>query len=170
MPSSSERCGAPIGRLDLLVVVLLLLPVLGCTAVPERAGTRSESGRREFVTVLQELAAAWNEGDAERAALCFTEDAVYSEPPDKQRFEGRRELFEFFGGAQGRQGQMEMVWHHLAYSPETGVGFGEFSFTYGSTAHGVAVVKLLDGKISNWREYWYGSDLPWAEFIAANEF
>ncbi len=143
---------------------LLLLP--GCTG--------GEAGRQldtaAFETLMHDLARAWNEGDAARAAECFTEDAVYSEPPDKQLLRGRAALFEFFGGEAGREGEMTMVWHHLAFSPESGVGFGEFSFTYGTTAHGVTVVRLRDGKIANWREYWYESELSWPEFVAANPF
>ena len=123
-----------------------------------------------FTALLEALASAWNEGDAARAADCFTPDAVYLEPPAKQLYRGRQALFEFFGGNEGRPGQMSMRWHHLAFSPETQVGFGEFSFTYGTTAHGVAVVRLRDGKIANWREYWYESELPWAEFVRENPF
>jgi hypothetical protein len=65
---------------------------------------------------------------------------------------------------------MTMRWHHLAFDPATQIGFGEFSFTYGTTVHGVAVIRLRQGKIANWREYWYESTLPWDQFIRANPF
>lgn len=119
---------------------------------------------------MEELATAWTEGDARRAAGCFAVDAVYSDPPDKQLFRGRDALYEFFGGDEGREGQMSMEWHHLAFNAEDQVGFGEFTFHYGSGSHGIVVVRMRDGKIGNWREYWYESDLPWEEFVAQNPF
>ena len=151
----------------LLSLLLLISTLAGC-AVHGRAAEPVPD--QQFTALMQELATAWNEGDARRAAACFTADAVYSEPPAKQLYRGREALFEFFGGDKGRPGQMSMQWHHLAFNPETQVGFGEFSFTYGSTAHGVAVVRVRDGKIANWREYWYESDLPWPDFVRENSF
>jgi hypothetical protein len=32
------------------------------------------------------------------------------------------------------------------------------------------VVKIKGGKISNWREYQYKSDLEWREFVKKNDF
>ena len=151
-------------KIDALTLCLL---ITGCASAPGRSG---ESTTAEFRAVMNTLAEAWNAGDARRAAECFTEDAVYIEPPDKQIYRGRNALYRFFGGDAGRAGQMTMQWHHLALDEESQIGFGEFSFTYGSTVHGVAVVRLREGKIANWREYWYESDLPWDQFIRANPF
>jgi ketosteroid isomerase-like protein len=139
-----------------------------CTLAARR--TPEISSVREFQAVLHNLAEAWNNGESRRAAECFTEDAIYTEPPDKQVYRGREALFRFFGGGTGRPGQMTMRWHHLAFDPATQIGFGEFSFTYGTTVHGVAVIRLRQGKIANWREYWYESTLPWDQFIRANPF
>lgn len=36
--------------------------------------------------------------------------------------------------------------------------------------HGIVIVKIKDGKISNWREYQYKSDLDWKAFVAINDF
>lgn len=55
----------------------------------------------EFAQLLQRLADGWNSGDAQQAADCFTEDALYTEPPDKQYYSGRDALYRFFGGADG---------------------------------------------------------------------
>jgi ketosteroid isomerase-like protein len=41
-----------------------------------------------FVKLMQTLAAAWNAGDTDRALACFSDDAVYMEPPGEQRYEG----------------------------------------------------------------------------------
>ena len=150
---------------------MLLLSAMAAMACNGRDTAKpAPPSTTEFVAVMEELASAWNAGESARAAACFTEDAVYSEPPAKQLYRGRQALFEFFGGNEGRPGQMSMDWHHLAFNPETGVGFGEFSFTYGTTAHGVAVVRLRDGKIANWREYWYESEFPWDQFVRENPF
>lgn len=134
------------------------------------ARTSADPRSRQFVRALAEVAQGWNEGDSRRAAAAFAEDAVYSEPPDRQLYRGREALFRFFGGEQGRKGQMSMQWHHLAFDPALGVGFGEFTFTYGSTVHGVAVVRMREGLIANWREYWYESPLTWTEFTRQNSF
>ena len=40
----------------------------------------------------------------------------------------------------------------------------------GSKSHGVAIVRITDGRIRNWREYWYESDLDWERFVGENRF
>ncbi len=50
---------------------------------------------------MQTIADGWNEGDARKATDCFSGDAIYVEPPEKQLFHGRTELYEFFGGTKG---------------------------------------------------------------------
>ena len=54
----------------------------------------------DFEQLRQTMANRWNEGDAPQAAECFSEDAVYMEPPDKQHYRGRNELYEFFAKRQ----------------------------------------------------------------------
>lgn len=130
----------------------------------------AQSGEAEFKRVMQRLAAAWNEGDSRAAADCFTEDAIYSQPPGKQLYRGRDALFEYFGGEKGRPGAMLMHWHKLAFDSDTQTGIGEFSFRYGTYAHGVAVVQVRNGRISRWREYYVESTAPWHEFTKENIF
>jgi ketosteroid isomerase-like protein len=148
--------------------LVLAILVASCATTPRHQ--REASSVNDFQAVMRALAEAWNAGNSRGAADCFTEDAVYTEPPDKQVYRGRDALYSFFGGAGGRPGQMTMQWHHLAFDEKSQVGFGEFSFTYGSTVHGITVVRLRGGKIANWREYWYGSPLPWDQFTRANPF
>jgi nuclear transport factor 2 (NTF2) superfamily protein len=124
----------------------------------------------EFAQLLHRLADGWNNGNAKQASVCFTEDALYTEPPDKQYYSGRDALFQFFGGESGRAGEMNMIWHHIVFDEENQIGAGEFTFTYGDTVHGVTMIKVRDGLISNWREYWYASPLSWAEFTKKNSF
>lgn len=126
--------------------------------------------QQEFVELLQRLADGWNQGNAAQAASCFAQDALYTEPPDKQYYAGRDALYQFFGGANGRAGEMNMVWHHIVFDETAQIGAGEFTFTYGETVHGVTMIKVRDGLIGNWREYWYASELPWDAFIKLNSF
>lgn len=126
--------------------------------------------RSEFIELLQRLADGWNNGNAKQASECFTPDALYTEPPDKQYYSGREALYKFFGGDNGRPGQMQMTWHHSVFDEENQIGAGEFTFTYGDTVHGVTMIKVLDGLISNWREYWYASPLAWEAFTEKNSF
>jgi SnoaL-like domain len=149
----------------LLLCALTLLMALSVAAAKEQRITS-----KGFERLMQLLADSWNKGDARKAADCFTENAIYSEPPDKQLYKGRAELFKFFGGNEGRKSAMKMTWHHLVFDEQKQVGAGEFTFEFGSKVHGVAMVKINEGKISHWREYWYESDLDWQKFIGENKF
>jgi ketosteroid isomerase-like protein len=122
--------------------------------------------RTEFVTLMQAIADAWNEGDTPRALACFTDDAVYMEPPDRQRYEGRDELFAFFGGDDPPP--MSMVWHHLLVDGD--VGIGEYTYRGDRQFHGIAIVQLRDGKVRRWREYERESALDWSEFSGPSAF
>lgn len=136
---------------------------------PAPAGSASIT-KAEFKRLMETLADGWNEGNARKAANCFTEHAIYTEPPDKQLYRGREELFKFFGGDEGRKGQMKMQWHHLIYDEQTGIGAGEFTFDYGGAVHGMVIVRIQNAKINNWREYWYESPLSWEKFTEKNPF
>ena len=118
----------------------------------------------EFERLMQTIAKGWNEGDARKSAECFSEDAVYVEPPDKQVHHGRAELYEFFGGDKGTDIPMKMTWHHLAFNESEQVGFGEYTFEMHGRYHGIVVVKVESGLIKYCREYQYRSDSSWEEF------
>ena len=75
---------------------------------------------------MQTIADGWNEGNAPQAADCFSEDAIYVEPPEKQLYHGRY--------------------------------------------HGIVIVKIKAGLISQWREYQYPTVLNWEEFTSYNPF
>lgn len=124
----------------------------------------------EFRRLLQRVADAWNAGDARRAAECFAEDAVYSEPPDRQLYRGRAELFEFFGGHERPDPAMQMTWHHLLFDEDAQIGAGEYTFQAQNRYHGAVLVRIEDGEIANWREYQYRSELEWDEFVGENAF
>ena len=124
----------------------------------------------EFNRLMQAIADGWQEGNARKAADCFSEDAIYVEPPDKQLYHGRAELYEFFGGDSGTDLPMKMTWHHLAFNEEEQVGFGEYTFQLHGRYHGIVIVKIENGLIKFWREYQYKTDLDWNEFTSLNPF
>ena|SRR5438445_7508571 len=141
---------------------------------PQDGGSANTSGHRfsqpQFRVLMETLARGWNSNNATLAANCFTNDAIYSAPPDGPVRHGKRELFEFFGGEKGRDQPMSMEWHHLIFDEATQMGAGEYTFSYKIRTHGVAIVRLVDGKIANWREYEQASPLPWSQFIGENHF
>lgn len=124
----------------------------------------------DFEHLMRTVAEGWNEGNARKAADCFSEDAIYVEPPDKQLYHGRAELYEFFGGDAGTDLPMKMIWHHLAFNEEEQIGFGEYTFQLHGRYHGIVLVKLESGLIKHWREYQYRSELSWEEFTHHNPF
>ncbi len=120
----------------------------------------------DFVTLMERIRDSWIAGDTPRALECFTDDCVYMEPPDEQRYEGRDELFEFFGGDDPPP--MNLVWHHLVVDGDLGVG--EYTFRGNRQYHGIVIVQLRDGRICRWREYQVESGLPWEAFVGPSRF
>ncbi|HET9036632.1 MAG TPA: nuclear transport factor 2 family protein [Myxococcaceae bacterium] len=152
----------------LFVVPLLLL------GSPVRSESQDAPARRlttaEFKSLMNQLAEAWNANDARRAVELFTQDAVYSAPPDGRVRRGRDELLRFFGGPAGRPRPMRMEWHHLVFDEASQIGSGEYTFTYDVRTHGVTMVRIVGGLISNWREYEQASPLDWEAFVGPNRF
>ncbi len=118
----------------------------------------------EFRKLMQTIADGWNTKDAKNAADCFSDDAIYIEPPDKQFFRGKDQLYEYFGGEAGFD--MKLAWHHLFFDEEKQHGAGEYTFEFNSKIHhGVAIVELENGKIKLWREYDVPGNLSYEEFL-----
>jgi ketosteroid isomerase-like protein len=122
--------------------------------------------RTEFVNLMETLAESWNAGDSRRALECFTPDAVYMEPPDEQRYEGRDELFDFFG--RDDPPPMQLTWHHLVVDGDVGVA--EYTYRGQRQFHGLVILQLRGGRIARWREYQLESSLPWDEFVGPSRF
>jgi ketosteroid isomerase-like protein len=121
-----------------------------------------------FESLLGRLADAWAACDAVAAAACFTNDAVYMEPPDRQLFRGFTELEAYFSPLQpGTYLDVHSVWFDEA--PQTGAA--EFSFgTRGadSADHGVVTIGMTDGRISGWREYHRKGPASFDRFVATD--
>ncbi len=144
-----------------------VVPELAVARAPRPDG-RLNTG--EFKALMNRLADAWNANEARRAADLFTDDAVYSAPPSGRVRRGRDELFRFFGGTSGRPRPMRMEWHHLVFDEASQIGAGEYTFTYETRTHGTTMVRIVDGRIANWREYEQASPLDWDQFIGPNRF
>ncbi|MER2264316.1 nuclear transport factor 2 family protein [Methylobacterium oxalidis] len=177
----SNRIGFSHGRRRCLVAGTLLsgspfslFPVFaGTVPTPDRGPDLSNgpeadrSATRVFCELLDRVARGWNTGDAALAASAFTEDAVYVEPPDRQRYVGRDALFRFFGGGSPKPKRMSMIWHGAAFDAAGRSGFGEYTFALpddGFQVHGVAAIGVRAALIATWREYQTPSALAFPAF------
>ena len=61
-------------------------------------------------------------------------------------------------------------WHTVVFDEERQTGAAEYTYVGTNTYHGVAVIKLRDDRIANWREYQRRLDLDWDAFTARNPF
>lgn len=106
-----------------------------------------------YRALMQRLADAWSSQDVETALSCFSDDAVYMEPPDIQLFLGKAQLRPYFGAL--KPGTY-MTFHNLWFDAEHQIGSGEYSFgrrDKATAVHGVVVTELKAGRIRFWREY-----------------
>jgi len=125
--------------------------------------------RHDFHQLLKQVADGWSRGDPRSAAEAFAEDAVYVEPPDRQRYVGREALHAFFHGEGSAPRPMAMTWHRVAFDAASQTGFGEYTFSRpGRQKHGCAVVAVSNGLIASWREYQYESDQAFEDFAGGS--
>ena len=106
-----------------------------------------------FREMMNGLADGWSKQNTDQALACFTEDAIYIEPPDIQFYKGHAQLRPYFAAL--KPGTF-MQFHNLWFDEGRQIGAGEYSFgdVNDSTAdHGVVVVELRNGRIVFWREY-----------------
>lgn len=163
-------------KLAIMVFACCLMFLSGCNHKKNQdrlllSGAATRLDNDGFKQLLSKVAEGWNTGDAKAAADCFSNDAVYIEPPDQQLYEGRDELYEFFGGDEGRADPMQMTWHHLVFDEAKQIGTGEYTFAYkGRLSHGIVIVQISSGKIRRWREYQYRSRTKWIDFIGKSAF
>jgi SnoaL-like protein len=152
----------------ILVTIAVLTATSGCTFQrPPAPGRLDQAGFQKLIGTLTD---GWNSNNARQAADCFTEDAMFSSPPNPEIRKGRRELFEFFGGETGRPKTMSILWHHLIFDPASQIGAGEYTFTYQVRTHGMVILRIVNGKIANWRQYEIESRMNWEEMVGENRF
>jgi hypothetical protein len=148
-----------------LILLFPLIFFMNCSS-----GNMETISEKHFREVVTNIAKGWNEGNAAFASQYFDDNAVYEEPPGKQLYKGRKEIFEFFGGDSGFDTPMKMEWHNIAFNEEEQIGFGEYTFAMNSQYHGIVIMKFENQKIVNWREYQYKSHLSWDVFAKESKF
>jgi ketosteroid isomerase-like protein len=122
----------------------------------------------QFEALMGRVAGAWSAQDTAAALVCFTTDAVYMEPPDKQLFVGHAQLYPYFGALKPNT---YLHFQHLWFDVAKQIGCVEFSFGVAArphAQHGIIVVTLRDGLIAQWREYVQKGPAAFAEFIATD--
>jgi hypothetical protein len=134
------------------------------------SGNIETISKEQFTEIVTNIAKGWNEGNAAFASQYFDDNAVYEEPPGKQLYKGRKEIFEFFGGDHGFEIPMKMEWHNISFNEEEQIGFGEYTFAMNSQYHGIVIMKFENRKIVRWREYQYKSHLNWDIFTKESKF
>ena len=119
-----------------------------------------------FRDLMRAVSDAWARLDPDAAVACFTHDAIYIQPPDKQCYRGREQLRAYFGAlTEGTYLDLHGVW----FDEDRQVGCVEFSFGVRGHAradHGAIVVALQDGSIAEWREYVQPGPADFAAFVA----
>jgi hypothetical protein len=144
---------------------VLLIILCSCDAIDQ-----SKLTEKEFLEIVNTIEKGWNEGNAKLAVQFFSDDAVYEEPPKKQFYHGKNEIYNFFGGEKGYELPMKMKWHNLSFNEKEQIGFGEYTFSMNNQYHGIVAIKFEHKKILRWREYQYKSDLSWKEFTGESHF
>lgn len=122
-----------------------------------------------YMELMERLAHAWSTQDTEVGLACFTEDALYTEPPDIQIYRGHTELRPYFAALQ--PGTF-MRFHNLWFDENKQVGAGEYSFGMTdkpAADHGVVIIEIRDGKIAFWREYQRKGPTEFEDFIAPDD-
>jgi ketosteroid isomerase-like protein len=153
------------GKALVLVALVSVIASGGCEWRVERHGIKEF----EFRELMNRLADGWSRQNTEQALSCFTEDAVYMEPPNIQFFEGHTQLRPYFAAL--KPGTF-MRFHNLWFDESRQVGAGEYSFgESGDTTadHGVVVVQLRDGRIAFWREYQQKGPVSFNRFLDKDE-
>ncbi|HTC92573.1 MAG TPA: nuclear transport factor 2 family protein [Terriglobales bacterium] len=133
---------------------------------PEEAAARISA--EDFYRIMNTVAQGRSEGNASKAAGMFGEDAVYSNPAGEQTHKGRAAIAKLFSGNKG--GAIAIQWHHLLFNEQEQIGAGEFTQEGRRRFHGMVIVKMKNGKISNWREYGFASNEGWEKFTSDNQF
>jgi len=140
-------------------------PTQGSGAI---CGPTEHMSTEEFGHLMETVRKAWLEGDAERAVTCFSPTAIFSVPPTPGLI-GRESISKVF--ASGQHPELKRLdWHHLIFDPAQLTGAVEFTIERRIPTHGVIIIKISRGLISNWREYATASDLTWEKFRGMNDF
>lgn len=132
--------------------------------------------RKGFEKLIRQVAEGLNEGNAKKAADCFSSDAIFSSPDFNAAkvkgfvHQGKDAIYKFFGGDSGRPERANLVWQSWGFDETNQTGFGEYTYRYGAyQGHGVAMIHVKNKAISNWRDYKFEFYSNWHEFLGTNQ-
>jgi hypothetical protein len=123
----------------------------------------------QFELLLQTVRDAWLEGKQEKVAGCFAAAAVFSIPPSPGLV-GHESIVQLFGGGHNIEPPKRIEWHNVVFDPAQQIGAVEYTIQRRVPTHGVIMIKISRGLISNWRQYAIASDLTWEKFRGMNNF
>jgi hypothetical protein len=145
-----------------LIPIILILTLISCQH------DNQSIDEREFMTLMNQLADAWTNQNTDLAVGCFTQDAIYTQPPDEQFYEGHKQLRPFFAAL--KKGTV-MKFHNLWFDKEKQIGAGEFTFGNRESKNGVTgvtIVTIENKKIKTWREYFISGPIEFDNFISTD--
>lgn len=138
-------------------------------SLPAICGPLEHMSSTQFELLLQTIRTAWLEGNQERATACFSPAAIFSIPPSPGLV-GRERLAKVFMPGPHKELPTRIEWHHLIFDPALQIGAVEYTVQRRIPTHGVIIIKISNGLISNWRQYAVASDLTWEKFKGMNDF
>ena len=121
----------------------------------------------DFRRLLDELARAWHEKNYDLAVSFFAEKIAYGDPT-RYAMNGKDELLKFFKDDDGYP--QHTTWHNVLFDEVRQVGAAEYTYTGTYQYHGVVIIKVENGLITNWREYQHISDQDHRTFVGRTYF
>ena len=118
----------------------------------------------EFARMLDALADAWARRDYPAAAAWFASDVRYADPL-RYAFDNRADLLAFYEADDGLPQRTE--WHLRLFDEPTQRGAAEYTYEGTHRYHGVALIRVADGRITHWREYQHVDSRSREAFIAS---
>jgi ketosteroid isomerase-like protein len=118
----------------------------------------------EFERMLDALADAWARRDYPAAAAWFAADVRYADPL-RYAFDSQAALLAFFETDDGLP--QRTVWHMRLFDEPTQRGAAEYTYEGTHRYHGVALIRVADGRITHWREYQHVDSRTREEFVAS---
>jgi hypothetical protein len=121
----------------------------------------------EFRAALESIGDAWRDRRYEDAASHIAPTACFVDPM-RYSLSGRDALLAFFRNDGGLDQTTE--WHHVLFDETTQIGAAEYSYRGTHLYHGVALIRLEQGRITHWREYQHTAESDWESFFGGSAF
>ena len=109
---------------------------------------------------------AWENLDAEKAGMLFTEDASYQENPYKDPFKGRAEIQNYWSTVTADQSNVDFTYEILSITGNTGIAHWHSEFIQPSTGStiildGIFVLEFsTDELCQSLKEWWHFQSIP----------